>query len=124
MTKLTALDLEPYAKAISEKICVFCNDRDGHGGCARPPEDPCVLQSHLDLVVDSVLAVGEKPDIEPYAAALREKTCPYCRQDEKGRCVLRELGQCASDSYLLPLVEVIEDVARRLGHGKWAKPSA
>jgi hypothetical protein len=121
MNKLTTEQLEPYSKAIAERICAFCNDRDVHGRCARPADDPCALHSHLDLVVESILGVGDRPTVEPYIGALRAKTCPHCRQDEAGKCALRELGQCAPDAYLLPVIEVIEDVAKAHGHGKWAR---
>lgn len=121
MASLTPAQLEPYRKAIIERICTLCNDRDGHGGCTRPAEDPCALNSHLDLIVDSILGVGENPDVAPYVAALRAKTCPHCRQDEAGNCALRDLSQCAPDAYVLPVIEVIEDVAKAEGHGKWAK---
>jgi len=121
VTHLTVEQLAPYGKAIAERICRFCNDRDAHGKCARPADDPCALHSHLDLVVESILGVGEHPDVAPYLAALRAKTCPHCRQDAAGDCALRDLGQCAPDAYLLPVIEVIEDVAKSHGHGKWAK---
>jgi hypothetical protein len=124
MAKLTAEQLEPYSKAIAARICSFCNDRDMHGHCARPADDPCALHAHLDLVVESILGVGDAPEVEPYLAALRAKTCPHCRQDEAGACALRDLGQCAPDAYLLPVIEVIEDVAKEHGHGKWAGAGA
>ena len=117
MTKLTTEQLAPYAKAIAEKICSFCNDRDVHGRCARPADDPCALHSHLGLVVESILGVGDSPEVEPYLESLRATTCPHCREDEAGVCALRDLGQCAPDAYLLPVIEVIEDVARAQGHG-------
>jgi hypothetical protein len=122
MATLSPEQLEPYRKAIHEKICTLCNDRDGRGGCARPAEDPCALTTHLDLIVDSILGVGGSPEVEPYIRALRTKNCPHCRQDAAGNCALRDLAQCAPDAYVLPVIEVIEDVAKRHGHGPWAKP--
>ncbi len=121
---MTKEQLAPYADAIAHRICRFCNDRDAHGKCARPEDDPCALHAHLGLVVESILGVGEHPDVAPYLAALRAKTCPHCRQDESGACALRELGQCAPDAYLLPVIEVIEDVAKEQGHGKWARKAS
>ena len=121
MTKLTPQQLEPYHKAITDEICPFCNDRDIHGHCARPKDDPCALDSHLDLIVDSILGVGEVPDVTPYIGALRTKNCPHCREDEKGTCALRDLAQCAPDAYLLPVIDVIEKVAKAQGHGKWER---
>ena len=120
MTSLTPQQLEPYRKAIAERICRFCNDRDDHGHCARREDDPCALHAHLDLVVESILSVGESAEVGPYITALRQRTCPQCRQDAEGACALRELGQCAPDSYLIPVIEVIEDVAKEEGHGRWA----
>ena len=124
MAKLSDEQLAPYAKAIETRICAFCNDRDAHGHCARPADDPCALQSHLGLIVESILGVNEAPEVEPYIAALRRKTCPHCREDEAGACALRDLGQCAPDAYLLPVIDVIEDVAKEHGHGKWARNDA
>ncbi len=123
MATLTQAQLAPYRKAVEEKICPICNDRDEHGRCARPKDDPCALVSHLDTIVESILSVGEHPDVEPYVQALRTKNCPHCRQDEAGNCALRDLAQCAPDAYVLPVIEVIEDVAKRQGHGKWARPT-
>ena len=121
MAKLSPEQLEPYAKAVATRICAFCNDRDLHGRCARPADDPCALHAHLGLVVESILGVGEAPGVQPYLDSLRATTCVHCREDEIGVCALRDLGQCAPDAYLLPLIEVIEDVAKEQGHGKWAR---
>jgi hypothetical protein len=118
---LTSDQIELYRLAVAEKICAFCNDRDGRHGCARPSYDACALRTHLDLVVESILGVGERTEVAPYVAALRAKTCTRCRQDDDGDCALRDLGQCAVDSYVLPVIEVIEDVARAHGHGKWSR---
>ncbi len=110
------LDLAPYRTAIHEKICSFCLDHDEEGGCRRPADEPCSLVNHLDLVVPAILSVGRSMKIDDYVAALRQQVCPNCREDDHGRCELRKLSDCALDSYLLRVVDVIETVATARGH--------
>jgi hypothetical protein len=116
MNRLTDDLLAPYRDAIRDKICAFCNDRNLHGGCGRPQDDPCSLNVHLDSIVVSILSVGQSRDVADYVKALRVKTCPHCRQDEAGHCALREFSGCATDSYVLEVVDVVEEVARAKGH--------
>jgi len=113
---MSSIDLTPYRAAIRERICSFCLDRRHDGECNRPASDPCALETHLDVLVERVLAVGGSPDITDYVKSLRVSLCPTCRQDEDtGECPLRSLAECALDAYVLPVVEVIEEVAARQG---------
>ena len=113
-------DLTPYRDAVREEICRVCLDHRPGGGCARPDDDPCPLETHLDTVVESILSVPETRELDPYVHALRTINCTECRQDEAGECEMRDLVQCAVDSYVVRVVEVIEDVARKRGEGKFA----
>ena len=124
MKRITSSRLDPYRRAVEAKICAVCNDRDVHGACARDPANPCSLDQHLDLIVDTVLSVGGSPEIDDYITAFRTRTCPKCRQDDEGFCALRRFGECATDSYVLMVVDVIEEVAKAQGHGKWAPGAA
>jgi len=118
---MSSVDLEPYRVAVRENICRLCLDRKIGGGCSRPAEDPCALDTHLDTVVSSILSVRDEDDIGAYVEALRAQNCTRCRQDADGNCELRDLVACSVDSYVLRVVEVIEDVARERGDGRWAK---
>lgn len=113
---MSDIDLRPYREAIRERICAFCLDHTHDGECNRPAEDPCALETHLDVLVDKILSTEPSEEIAPYIASLRLDLCPTCRQDEDGRCPMRELAHCALDSYVLPVIEVIEDVAEKQGH--------
>lgn len=124
MIVLTEEQLEPYRRAVEERICAVCNDLGAHGGCARPADDPCALVSHLGLIVGSILEVGGSREVDPYIASIRALTCPNCRQDEAGECPLRRVAQCAADAYILPLIDVVEEVAEREGHGRFAAHAA
>ena len=114
-------DLNLYREAVRENICRLCLDRRvGGGGCSRPADDQCALETHLDSVVESILSVKKGEDIGSYVAALRSQNCTKCRQDAEGNCEMRDLVACSVDSYVLRVVEVVEDVAREHGHGRWA----
>lgn len=113
-------DLNLYREAVRENICRLCLDRMVGGGCSRPADDPCALETHLESVVESILSVEDGEDIGAYVEALRDKNCTQCRQDEDGNCEMRDLVACSVDSYVLRVVEVVEDVARAQGHGRWA----
>ncbi len=105
-------ELEAFRAAVRERVCSVCLDRRVGGGCSRPPEDPCALESHLEQVVEGILSVAPTDDVHAYVRALRGTTCTTCRQDEHGRCELRDLVACSLDSYVLHVVDVIETVAR------------
>ncbi len=108
-------ELRPYRAALRERICAFCAESDGRGGCSGADPDRCALTTHIDEVIESVLSVGERPDVAPYLAAIRARVCTRCREDESGACFLRDAGQCNLDAYLVPVIEVIEDVAKGAG---------
>ena len=113
----TPYDLTPYRDATRRDICSICLDHTSAGGCARPTSDPCPLETHLETIVEGVLSVRPTLKIAPYISALRRINCRHCREGENGECELRNLVDCAVDSYILRVVEVIEEVAEKLGHG-------
>ena len=113
-------DLQPYRDAVREEICSVCLDHRPGGGCGRPFADPCPLETHLDTIVESVLSVEPTKELRPYVHALRTINCTQCRQDDEGNCEMRDLVECAVDSYVLRVVEVIEDVAKSRGEGAFA----
>lgn len=115
---MSPVDLEPYRKAIRERICSFCLYHIHEGECTRPADDSCALDTHLDVLVRKVLDVEPVSEIEPYVASLRLDLCPNCREDADGNCPMRDLAHCALDSYVIPVIEVIEDVAAAEGHRK------
>ncbi len=115
---MTTVDLEPYRVAITEEICSVCVDRLPGGDCGRSAQEPCALVTHLEFLVDSVLSTGNRETIEEYIPTLRERLCANCQQHEDGTCPLRTLVHCAIDSYILRIVELIEEVAERQGDVK------
>lgn len=108
-------DMAPFRTAVEERICSFCIDGNHEGTCNRSLASPCALVTHLEQIVRAVIAVGGKPDLGEYVARLRSDVCPTCRQDARGLCALRSLAECSVDAYLIPVIEVIEEVARRRG---------
>jgi len=117
---MNAQDLDLYRAAVRENICHLCLDRHPSGGCSRPDDDPCVLEAHLESVVETILGVPQTDDIDAYVRALRSQSCAQCSQDEDGHCEMRDLVACSLDSYIPRVIDVVEDVAKEHGHGRWA----
>ncbi len=109
-------DLAPYRQAIEERICSFCLDHSHDGMCSRPKDEPCAVSTHLAELVHVVLTTERRTDVEGFIERLRTELCPTCNQDDIGHCPRRELAHCAVDSYILPIIDVIEDVAVAHGH--------
>ena len=110
-------DVRPYRDALGDRICSLCGDRES---CGRTGELRCGLGRHVGALVAAVLEVGQSTDVTLYLDALRRHVCPNCRADAAGDCVLRDDGRCNLDACIVPVIEVIEDVARRRGDGAWA----
>jgi hypothetical protein len=105
---MTLVDLVPYREALQREICGPCPDRHPHGGCGRPADHPCTIQTNLGPMVEAILAVGGSPNVTDYERALRDRVCPNCRQDEDGHCTWREHSGCKLDGMLLEVIEVVE----------------
>ena len=105
---MAMFSLEPYRAALRRDVCGPCPDRHPHGGCARPTDDPCSIETNLGPTVEAILEVGNSPLIDDYVTALRAKVCPDCRQDPDGRCDWRDRNGCKLDAFILQIVEVVE----------------
>jgi hypothetical protein len=116
---MNPVDFRPYREALRARICSYCVDKTADGRCGRDADDLCPLLAHVDLVVGAVLEVGETAYTRPYLEALVKHVCPSCRQGPGASCALRETGRCNLDAYLVPVVEVVEEVARRRKEGAW-----
>ncbi|HET8644127.1 MAG TPA: hypothetical protein VFO85_01485 [Vicinamibacteria bacterium] len=109
-TKDEAYDV--YRDAIRERVCSVCLDQKDDGGCGLDRRT-CALEEHLPGVVEAVLAV-ESENMADYEGAIRALVCSHCGlEDERGRCRVRERGQCALDTYLYLVVEAVEQVRAR-----------
>jgi len=111
---------EEVRKAVLERVCGYCVDR-------QPSGPPCTLQGHLccvfghfQPVVDAVLegsALGGD-GMQPYLLRLREKVCVSCEHcGSAGRCPLREHMLCPLSFYFPLFVESVESVRYR----EWQK---
>jgi hypothetical protein len=94
---------------VRNRICGVCSD--------RKVDDTCGLESPLDCSlfrlfpqVARAIQSTSSDDIQDYIDAIRRDVCTICSaQDSDGHCDLRQQVQCALDSYLLLIVEAIEE---------------
>lgn len=101
-----------YKDAIRSRVCSVCLDQKDDGACGLGRRT-CALEAHLPGIVEAVLAV-ESDRMADYESAIRALVCSDCGlEDERGRCRVRDRGECALDTYLYLVVEAVEQV--RLG---------
>jgi hypothetical protein len=99
-----------YRDALRKRVCAVCLDsRDDHS-CGLAAGRVCALEEHLPTLVDVLLKV-HSGRMDEYATVLESEICSRCaRQDDEGRCRLRDRGECALALYLPIIVDVIEEV--------------
>lgn len=104
--------LEMFREALRERVCAICFERNDDGTCGLPEGRVCALEAHLPEIIKAVESVHDI-DMSPYVEGIRTEVCPNCSQDEEGRCVFRDDFDCSVDSFLLLIVQTIEDVQKQ-----------
>jgi len=103
------LQVDELAALVRSRICRECEVREAGEGCHPEAPDRCKLFELFPLVAQAILAT-DSHDIQDYVRAIRENVCSVClEQALDGSCALRGGTQCALDSYLPQIVEVIEE---------------
>ena len=103
-----------YWDAILRRVCSVCLDQADDGSCGLTRRR-CAIQGHLPAVVQAV-ASTQSDRMADYEAAIRAQVCAPCgKEDEQGRCEMRDRGECALDTYLYLVVEAVEEVNDALG---------
>lgn len=101
--------LQELEAKVRSRVCRECEVRTAQGACALPEPDRCKLFELFPLVAQAIQAT-ESDNIEDYIHAIRENVCAVClEQALDGSCGLRGQRRCALDSYLVQIVEVIEE---------------
>lgn len=111
------LDLETARQVLRDRVCSVCTDRLVDGSCGIEEVRTCAFDAHLPKILDVVNEI-RSDDINDYVTAIRERVCSECEgQDEEGDCKYREGVECALDSYLILVIESLEDARDRLAGG-------
>ncbi len=94
---------------VRNRICGVCSDRKIDGTCGLDEPASCALFRLFPQVAEAIQATDSN-DIQDYIQAIRLNVCSICTaQESDGSCGLRQEVQCALDSYLLLVVEAIEE---------------
>ena len=102
----TLADLEAVVR---NRICGVCSDRKMDGTCGLEDAPQCALFRLFPQVAQAIQST-HSDSIEDYIDAIRRNVCTVCTaQDSDGGCAPRQEVQCALDSYLLLVVEAIEE---------------
>lgn len=94
---------------VRSRICRECEVRTAEGACDLPETVGCKLFELFPLVAQAILAT-DSDDIQDYIRAIRENVCTVCPDQRlDGECALRGQSRCALDSYLVQIIEVVEE---------------
>lgn len=97
-------------EALRRRVCSICVDRNPDGTCDVKARHDCALVENLPQITRSISRV-HSDNMDEYINAIRENICAECpHQHLDGSCNERDEVRCALDRYLLPIIEVIEEV--------------
>ena len=100
---------QAYWDAIQRRVCSVCLDQATDGGCGLSRRT-CALQWHLPAIVETIASI-DSPRMDDYVEAIEAQVCSRCEEsDERGRCGLRDRGECSLSTYLSLVVDAIEEV--------------
>ena len=90
-------------------ICKVCSDRKEDGTCGLEEPAQCALFRLFPQVAHAIQTTSSD-NLQDYIDAIRRNVCTVCTsQDSDGDCGRRQEVRCALDSYLLLVVEAIEE---------------
>ncbi len=103
-------DLQELEGRLKEVICAVCTDRGVGGTCNLQIVKECPMILHLPRLVEVVRSV-HSPLMEDYVEKVRQDICSICENSwsDGVECDVRSENHCAMDSYLLPIVQIIDD---------------
>lgn len=105
---------ELYEEAIRRHVCAHCIDLGSHGVCHSPDPEGCAVFRYLSELVGIAKRLHELK-VEPYLEAVRNRICMNCKNQNAGKCRLRDTIDCGLDRYLPLVIDAIEGVEARDG---------
>jgi len=119
--QLTPVELVEYRRDLKDRICSICRKFGYDDVCGVGAEGECPFDVHLARLVDAVLSTPRSNLVADYVPKIRELVCASCpNQNEQGVCKSRDRAYCGLDSFLVLVVQTIEDTYDRLH----ARPAA
>jgi hypothetical protein len=111
----TQEELEEYWKALKDTVCSKCRGSGYEGMCRIGKEGVCPFDLHLPRLVEAVLSTPRSNRVADYIPNVRAMVCSHCEnEDAAGSCHSRDLVSCGLDSYILLVVQTVEEVHDRL----------
>ena len=104
-----------YEEAVRRHVCEHCEDMGADGVCQTKDPEGCGVFRNLPELVRIARELHELR-IEPYAKAVREHVCVYCKNSSAAgkECEIRSKLDCGLDRYLPLVIDAIEEVDKIL----------
>lgn len=105
------LNRDELTSRLKAVICPVCTDRRGDGSCGLENLSECPIDTHLQGLVYTAATVNSGR-MDRYESAVRKYICSECRHrtGPVDRCDVQLEGHCALDAYLMPALDVVDDV--------------
>ena len=117
----TPEELQEYRGALRDRICSICGKFGYDEVCGIGEEGECPFDRHLERLLTAVLSTPRSDEISAYIPKIREMVCIECpNQNDRGVCKSRDTAYCGLDSFIVLVVQTIEDVQDRLRAAKSA----
>ena len=111
----TPEELVEYRQALKDKICSICQKFGYDEVCGIGVDGECPFDRHLPRLLEAVLTTPRSEFIADYVPKIRALVCSGCdNQNERGGCKSRDHAYCGLDSFLVLVVQAIEDTYDRL----------
>ncbi|MBI4179664.1 hypothetical protein HY522_09620 [bacterium] len=111
----TPEELREYREALRDRICSICRKFGYDEVCGIGEDGECPFDRHLPKLLDAVLTTPRSDQIADYIPKIRELVCSTCpNQNDRGVCKSRDMAYCGLDSFLVLVVQVIEETYDRL----------
>jgi hypothetical protein len=108
-------ELHQYWKALKGAICSECCQSGYERSCRIGKDGICPFDLHFPRLLEAVLSTPRSNRIADYIPNIRALVCSHCEnQDRHGACLSRDMASCGLDSYILLVVQTIEDTQDRL----------
>jgi len=107
---ITAEELEIYRKVLDREVCSKCRKSGYENSCQVGARGICPLNLHLKNIVEAVLSTPRSGRASDYLPKIRQLVCSQCEnQDEHGACSSREQAACGLDSFIVLVIQAIEN---------------
>jgi hypothetical protein len=103
--------MDKYLKAVKQNVCSICVDSNELGGCTLTSKETCAVELYLPQIVE-IVNNSTHDNLQTIHNRLHDTICGHCRNEENGKCFLRDDANCSLDRYFNLIIETIQKASK------------